>query len=596
MRYSDIRPLKKEEVAGNNLLDFFKKNGIYAPASDFAIATGLQVLKITDPINNKSIVTGKYWLYEEFFRPDGSCNDGDYVSTVSHGYGIDTTPKYERTPGIRLCKPYDNIAQLQQKHTIYYDDNNNPYILYGEYPQTIADKDTSKYLEKVRNSITKTNKDVVKTDDEFYVDICDYQERGRELDCYGFPVYKYKNKKYFRTCAKECGVQGIKYFSDKTKIKKYKKYWFEVEPVKWFIDTNSKLLITEKILQSGINYNPMGSVICNLYDDSNLRRFIERWMISPMREHTHNLVNLVHNLNSQDKINADKLTTKEEKQKTDNKKRNVYGFDYSKVSEEEIMKGAIESKISVFLHGLPGDGKSARVKELDPTCEIIYLRNTNLESLTGKSVYNELTGEMIDVAPAWYTNIIEKSKKEPDKIHLLFFDELTNVMPSVQGAAFNIILDREVNGIWRIPDNVRIVAAGNDTKDSTAASDLAEPLFDRFAHVYIKTSVSDWLDWAIKPDNDYKRVDYIKEDFDDIHPAIIDFIEDMGEEYLRSEYDGIMPNATPRKWEMASRILYKTNKPEMLRSLIGTKYTDDFINYCSNKKILIKEKQKGMKR
>ena len=52
---------------------------------------------------------------------------------------------------------------------------------------------------------------------------------------------------------------------------------------------------------------------------------------------------------------------------------------------------------------------------------------------------------MLDVKPTWLVNLEEKCKKEPDKIHVVFFDELTNALHAIQGMAFNIILDREVN-------------------------------------------------------------------------------------------------------------------------------------------------------
>lgn len=59
-----------------------------------------------------------------------------------------------------------------------------------------------------------------------------------------------------------------------------------------------------------------------------------------------------------------------------------------------------------------------------------------------------------------------KYEKEPDRLHVVFFDEITNALPSIQGIAFNIVLDREVNGIWQLPENARIVAAGNDIKNA----------------------------------------------------------------------------------------------------------------------------------
>ena len=170
-------------------------------------------------------------------------------------------------------------------------------------------------------------------------------------------------------------------------------------------------------------------------------------------------------------------------------KQNAYNFIFNEVSEEDIIRGAVKSTVPVFIHGRSSEGKSARVKQIDPDCEIIYLRNATPESLNGKSVYNQATGEMIDVKPSWLLKLEVKCWEEPDKIHIVFFDELTNALHAIQGMAFNIIFDREVNGKWKLPDNARIVAAGNDLSDSVAANTLAEPLFNRFAHVYIETTL-----------------------------------------------------------------------------------------------------------
>jgi len=256
------------------------------------------------------------------------------------------------------------------------------------------------------------------------------------------------------------------------------------------------------------------------------------------------------------------------------KKRNKYGFDFSDVSEEEIIRGAIESDIAVFLHGKSSDGKSARVKQIDPDCIIIYLRNATPESLNGKSVYDSDAGKMIDIKPTWLVKLEEICEKEPDKLHILFFDEITNALPSIQGIAFNIVLDKEVNGKWKLPSNARIVAAGNEMKDSLAANQLAEPLFNRFVHVYIETTVDKWLEWANN---------------NNIHPAIYVYIAFKREKSLRSKYNGITPNADPRKWEMASKMLYKTNKPEMIRGLVGEDITREFIAFCQQKVITLQD-------
>ena len=244
---------------------------------------------------------------------------------------------------------------------------------------------------------------------------------------------------------------------------------------------------------------------------------------------------------------------------------NPYGLDFAEVSEEDIIKNSIESGIAVFLHGKSSDGKSARVKKIDPNLQIIYLRNATPESLNGKSVYNSAEGRMIDIKPTWLVKLEKICEEEPDKNHVVFFDEISNALPSIQGSAFNIVLDGEVNGKWKLPKNARIVAAGNEVKDSLAANKIAEPLFNRFAHVYIVTTVPGWLKWASE---------------NGIHPAIYDFIACYGEKVLRSDYDGVTPNADPRKWEMASKILYQTNNPSLLAALVGEDICKKFVEFC----------------
>lgn len=271
---------------------------------------------------------------------------------------------------------------------------------------------------------------------------------------------------------------------------------------------------------------------------------------------------------------------------------NIYNFTFNDVSEEDIIRGAIESGIAVYLHGKSSEGKSSRIKELDSDAEVIYLRNASPDSLVGKSVYNQSTVEMIDVKPSWLVKLEKKCEAEPNKIHIVFFDELSHALHVIQGMAFNIIFDREVNGKWHLPDNARIAAAGNELEDNVAANTLAEPLFNRFAHVYIETTLDKWLEWAKTPRSTYSRLDYIKHEKEDIpiHPAIFTFISSKkaaGVNILRTKYDGIKPNADPRKWEMASTMLYNTNNPEMLRSLVGETITKDFVNFCKIKIVSI---------
>ena len=427
-------------------------------------------------------------------------------------------------------------------------------VEFGEYPQYAAPSSMQQILE-TEFSKGLIHKGLKKTGNTYTFDdnkSPDYYYKFRPVT---YDEYEYGGKKYIRIKAqayKDCFElsNGIKYLNDNH-------VWVEVTPVKWLVDNKNGLLISTRGLASGIRYAGNGAPDLK-YSTSEMKEYLDKYMLHDLTQ------NMVF-------IKADDMN--KERESTNVKvKRNSYGLSFDNVSEEDIIKGAIESGVAVFLHGPSSEGKSARVKQIDPTCEIIYLRNASPESLNGKSVYNASTGEMIDVKPSWLKKLEAKCEQEPERLHVLFLDEITNALPSIQGIAFNIVLDREVNGIWKLPDNARIVAAGNDMKDSLAANQLAEPLFNRFAHVYIKTTTESWLKWASEHN---------------IHPAIYAYIAYKNGQTLRSEYNGEYPNADPRKWEMASKMLYKTQNPKMLRALVGEDITNEFVRFCNQRVITL---------
>ena len=382
-------------------------------------------------------------------------------------------------------------------------------------------------------------------------------------------VYNFEGKRYIRTVMNS-------FFSNRKKLtmlsngEKYKNgdiVWIEIMPIKW-LRLNDDNLISEKILFSGLEITKSSALIG--YEISELYNYLNDQFIEDIKnlKPSENLIN-----------------------KEINKKVNPYNFNFGKVTEEDIIKGALLSDIPVFLHGASGDGKSARVKQFDEDATIIYLRNSSLESFNGKSVYNSETGEMIDIMPSWLKKVYEKCEKEPNKLHIVFFDEINNASNVIQGMAFNVVLNKEVNGIWKLPENARIVAAGNEMKDSLSAEELSEPLFNRFAHVYINTTTESWLKWATTPDERYERLDNIKVVNEyKVHPSIYAYIAYKSlrkKSVLRTDYNGVTPNADPRKWEMASKVLYATGRPDMLRSLIGKELTKDFIEFTKQEVITV---------
>ena len=264
---------------------------------------------------------------------------------------------------------------------------------------------------------------------------------------------------------------------------------------------------------------------------------------------------------------------------TNNKDSNPYNLNFKELTEEDKLEEFINADLPVFLHGKSGCGKSARIKEIDPDCVTIYLAAAKPDMLVGKTIV--VDGETKDIPPDWYKAICLKCEQEPDKNHILFFDEITNATPAIQGMAYNIILDKVVNGKWKLPDNVKVVAAGNENKESISANKLSEPLFRRFNHLYIETTLESWLLWASKHN---------------IHLAIYAFVASKGdgkEQVLRTECNGVDPCVDPRKWEMASKLLYKCKNPKALTATIGQKLTEEFIRFCKMPVITLEQVLNG---
>lgn len=556
MNSQDLTLLSEGQIWGNSnesQLEVIRKYGTKAAITDLCILTGSYLCEDTDyNIDEDRSLTGRTsWFWT---RSDDGDNDvRAVIGSGSRGHFY----RYGRFGAVRPALQSSVIfSRISPNRVRGY--NGTEEVEYGEYPQNAADSKMQNILEK------EYNRGMNKTGRSYTFDSLKCDDFDTEFKPVTYEEYEYQGKEYIRIKANsDFGGNGFK-LSNGVEYRNGDYVWVEVSPVKWLIDDRTGILISKKGLVSGIRFLDKRTNYKGDFDRTEMKEYLDRYMLRDLTQTV--TFTRVQNMTTEEK------TQFEEEQKQAERRRNPYGLKFGQVNEEEIIRGAIESGVAVFLHGPSSEGKSARVKQIDPTCEIIYLRNATPESLNGKSVYNGSTGEMMDVPPTWLKKLQEKCEKEPDRLHVVFFDEITNALPSIQGIAFNIVLDREVNGIWKLPENARIVAAGNDMKDSLAANQLAEPLFNRFAHVYIKTTTEGWLKWASE---------------NNIHPAIYSYIAYKKGETLRSKYDGEKPNADPRKWEMASKMLYATGSPEMLRALVGEDITREFVEFCNQQVITL---------
>jgi len=123
---------------------------------------------------------------------------------------------------------------------------------------------------------------------------------------------------------------------------------------------------------------------------------------------------------------------------------------------------------------------------------------------------------------------------------VLFLDELNSAPPSVQAAAYQLILNRRV-GQYVLPENVIIVAAGNRETDRGVTYRMPAPLANRFRHVNMEVDFGDWQQWAI---------------LNDVHADVVGYLS-----YAKNDLFDFDPKtntqafATPRSWVYVSEML-----------------------------------------
>ena len=492
---------------------------------------------------------------ERYVRIERKPNN--YIAHLSDGRKVEDYEVYWfKVEPVKWYVDEKNDLAVAQKALVAGIPYKDPDVKINSYTQsTIHQYLNSTFIKEIENGLSKNEIAKKIFEASKYNFSSEIKRRGR--DYYSRNKVIEVNKSYDEFNAKVSGSNGEVYdvnIEYKNGVPKYRCSCPCTYSCKHIYATILELIEEDKnnTQQNGYTYNPN-----NTYSTTQVQ---------------------INNQPTASSASTQQTTSEQEKEleKEIPKRDNPYNLNSEEVDEEDILKAAIDADLAVLLHGKSSDGKSARVKAIDPDCRVIYLRNATPESLNGKSVYDSNTGKMKDIKPTWLEELEEKCKD--GKIHIVFFDEITNALPSIQGMAFNIVLDKEVNGKWKLPENARIVAAGNEYSESLAANKMAEPLYNRFVHIFIETTTEKWLKWASEHN---------------IHPAIYSYIASTQGKNLRTPFTGEKPNADPRKWEMASKLLYKTNNPHMLRGLLGKEVTDEFIKFCQKPIITIKDVLEG---
>ncbi len=442
--------------------------------------------------------------------------------------------QYNKTRmGVRICISFDDIEDFDMKDI---------YSISLKYPLTAISGIFGKTIEKLFNDKSKI---IIKTGRKHDIDGILYDE----YEVFGIKFIKIRNK------------STRKMMSDGTFVEKDDDVFLEVKDIPFIVDEDAGLIYSATTLYA-LSYPEKGRLynVNSLLNDLN-NNFLKS--INDELEHDEKTI-LFNDLCQL--------------------RKNRYNFDFSELTEEEIVEICINSNIAVFLHGKTGTGKTERMVSLDRDLELVDFGCTSSDGFTGIVAKDFNSKELFLYEPYWYKNLCEKCEKKPNKIHILFLEELTNAKNDIQKVAFEVTLNKTLTNSGfrlKLPENAVVCAAGNEADESKSANVLSEPLFGRFAHVYIDTDSEAWLKWASQRKKEGKELIYRKHEMHDtIHPAIVDFIRINGDTVLRTQYNGATPNADPRKWALASKALHECNNPNVLRAFVGPEVAKSFVEFC----------------
>ena len=243
---------------------------------------------------------------------------------------------------------------------------------------------------------------------------------------------------------------------------------------------------------------------------------------------------------------------------------------------KNAIRKAFKKQRPIFLWGPPGIGKSDIVHQIggEMDAHVIDIRLSLWEptDIKGIPYFDSNSGTMVWGAPSELPNK-EFADQFPHVI--LFLDEMNSAAPSVQAAAYQLILNRRV-GQYKLPDNVLIVAAGNRESDKGVTYRMPAPLANRFVHLEMRVDFDDWAQWATNNRIHKDVVGYCtfaKKDLYDFDPK-----------------SASRSFATPRSWSFVSELLEDDDcNDETLTDLISGAIGDGLaIKFMAHRKVASK--------
>lgn len=277
---SDFTFLTVEQCFDDEQLDILKKRGTKSAITDFSVLLGGYIDDDCHIDSDSSLEgrTGYYWT-----KSDNGHNDARVVNEDgSSGYDI----VCRRNGGARPALPFSSIGSIPTNGESGKRARDGILeVEYGYYPQKAVSRDMQQKLERAFRKRVFQRRSLSRTGKKYTTDSRKYDEYFEEFSPKQHKEFQLDGKRYVRVKA-NC-FEGYKFtLSNGEEYRDGDDVWVEVQPVKWLVDEKSKMMITERLIFAGVQFNKERNYHTRDFDKTDIKTFMDRYLARDLVQST----------------------------------------------------------------------------------------------------------------------------------------------------------------------------------------------------------------------------------------------------------------------------------------------------------------------
>jgi len=158
---------------------------------------------------------------------------------------------------------------------------------------------------------------------------------------------------------------------------------------------------------------------------------------------------------------------------------------------EEELKTLLKIHNVIGISGAPGIGKSEICSKVCEDLDLKFLEVRLYElGETAAGIPMNNNGVMDFCKPYWFVEL------EKGNYDVLFLDDFHLVLPQIQKFLYRLFTSRMMHN-WQLPENLKIVLAGNFNISSASSSEIQSPIMGRIeVMLEFEPIIDNFLNWA----------------------------------------------------------------------------------------------------